>query len=142
MLRGLYGDIQISQMVTTLPSCCGLKDKLLWTGHASGDYSVSAGYKWLISNGLRIGVSCLRPSVFPWKDYWKGKLPYRVLVFGWRVLNDAIPTKEKLYRYHIGVGGLCLFCNDNDETIDHIMLHCPFSKAVWFGLNKGFSVPK
>lgn len=120
-------------------SLYGSEDKLLWSGHSSGNYTVSAGYKWLVSNRPRNPNSrtYLGPTSFPWKDFWKSKLPYRVLVFGWKVLCDALPTKDKLQRNHINVGinNLCLFCYQHVETSNHLFLHCSFSKVVWFGIN-------
>lgn len=60
-------------------------------------------------------------------------------MFGWKVLCDAIPTKDKLERHHmhIGIDNLCLLCNLHRETTDHVLLQCPFSRAIWYGLSLG-----
>lgn len=140
LLHGLYGRQNFSMLDYFRPSVCGLKDKLICTGHNSGDYSVSAGYKWLMNNSFRDAVNTIGPSAFPWKDYWRSKVSMRVLMFGWKVICDAVPTKDKLQRHHVYVGldNLCLFCSQHIETVDHVLLQCSFFRAIWFGLNLGF----
>lgn len=62
-------------------------------------------------------------------------MPYRILLLGWRVITDALPTKDKLHQHHIVSDMMCTFCNEEPETIHHIMMKCPFAKAVWFDLD-------
>lgn len=45
MLQGLYGAANFGVLSSMALSLIGLEDKLVWTGHAFGEYSVSAGYK-------------------------------------------------------------------------------------------------
>lgn len=56
-------------------------------------YSVAAGYNWLVSNHPSHLQSCNTDISFSWKDFWKRKTNFRILVLVWKVLNDAIPTK-------------------------------------------------
>lgn len=114
------------------------QDGLFWHGHNS----VAQGYKWLLSNRQATSSNLLGTSVFPWKDYWKSKVPHGVLVLVWRIIWNAIPTGITLQKHHIGLGqeALCLFCGQHDETIDHIFMNCPLAKTVWFGLSQGFLV--
>lgn len=107
MIRGLYGNDYLHAFSVIMPSICGLEDKVVWCGHVSGEYSVSAGYKWLFSNQNRRLDSDLMISSFPWKDFWKSKVPLRILVFGWRVIRNAVPTRDRLFRLGLTENDLC-----------------------------------
>lgn len=39
---------------------------------------------------------------------------------------------------HLPVQQLCYFCSANDESLFHLFVSCPFSRAVWFGSTLSF----
>ncbi|KAL0696593.1 hypothetical protein Bca4012_063773 [Brassica carinata] len=45
----------------------------------------------------------------------------------WLVLLDRCPTKDRLLNWGLQVSPLCLLCNNDDETRDHIFSHCSYS---------------
>jgi hypothetical protein len=51
--------------------------------------------------------------------------------FTWKVNNDLLPTKEKLFQKHVTSDSLCSICTRLSETIFHILWSCPSSMAVW-----------
>lgn len=77
MFHGLYGQHDCSFLNYIRPSTYCLKDKLVWSGHSSGHYLVSAGYEWLVSNRPGNSAPSVGPSLFPWKEFWKRKVPFR-----------------------------------------------------------------
>lgn len=138
-IQGMYGNRDVNLLSNVHLSSFGLQDNLVWNGHSSGNYTVAQGYKWLLSNRAHVTFNRLQPSAFPWKDFWRSKLPHRVLILVWRILWDALPTMVTLQQHHVNTSqhGLCLFCGQHEETTDHVLLTCPFTKAVWFGLSQG-----
>lgn len=80
------------------------------------------GYKFLLSNVVPDAHDpiTITSSSFPWKDYWKSKAPFRLLLFGWKVVNKAIPTKHVLKVHHRNVDDACVFCAEQTESVDHI----------------------
>uniref|UniRef100_A0A453SKH0 Reverse transcriptase zinc-binding domain-containing protein n=1 Tax=Aegilops tauschii subsp. strangulata TaxID=200361 RepID=A0A453SKH0_AEGTS len=47
---------------------------------------------------------------------------------------DRLNTRNMLKRRHYNIGEVfdCLLCGqDVEETVDHMILTCPFSKAYW-----------
>jgi len=61
---------------------------------------------------------------------WKAKIPAKIKIFLWLVLNNAILTKDNLIKRKWFGSPLCHFCNE-DENIDHLFFQCRMAKAVW-----------
>ena len=45
---------------------------------------------------------------------------------------------EKLFSFGTSETSQCSFCNQNNETIQHLFCHCFVPKALWNGLNTFF----
>ena len=55
--------------------------------------------------------------------------------FQYKVLNNVLYLNEKLFFFGISETSQCSFCNQNNETIEHLFCHCFVTKALWNGLN-------
>ncbi|CAN1857180.1 Putative ribonuclease H protein At1g65750 [Linum perenne] len=66
-----------------------------------------------------------------WKWLWQLDLPPKIKYFLWRVCRNALPTKAGLYRRRCGNSSTCLTCNANEETLEHLLFHCPVSLSFW-----------
>jgi hypothetical protein len=65
---------------------------------------------------------------------WKSKCTPRVKFFGWLVLVDRLNTRNMLRRrqFQLNSGYQCLLCqNPPEETIEHLLFTCDFSKSCW-----------
>ena len=45
-----------------------------------------------------------------WNKLWKLHIPNKIKVFGWRVINDILPTHENLTLRHIVEDITCALC--------------------------------
>ena len=68
---------------------------------------------------------------FPWKSIWQPKVPPRVSFFIWVAALGKILTAENLWKRHIILVSWRCLCKVDGETVDHLLLHCPFSCEVW-----------
>ena len=62
----------------------------------------------------------------------------KIKVFGWLLLHDRLNTRDMLWRRHYNIGDdfACLLCGHNtDETLEHMIFTCPFSKRCWAKLH-------
>lgn len=64
---------------------------------------------------------------------WKLHLPPKIRTFCWKFLHNGLPLGANLVSRGLNMDGLCTFGCHNEETMDHLFLHCPIVRAVWFG---------
>jgi hypothetical protein len=91
----------------------------------------------------RSGPSQLESSLAQaFNKLWKANVPSKVGIFGWRLLNDKLPTREALFRKGIITNSLetcCVFCQNVQEDIHHIFFTCSIAATVrifrWMGVN-------
>ncbi|XP_076919810.1 uncharacterized protein LOC143580751 [Bidens hawaiensis] len=108
-------------------------DEWRWEGDANGCFSVAGVRGWL--SKINVGSS----------DYvldWCKWVPDKCNIFMWRALLDRLPTKTALSRRNIDIGNTqCIFCDESEETVDHVFTGCGFSMTVWEGILRWCSLP-
>ncbi|XP_058725465.1 uncharacterized protein LOC131596740 [Vicia villosa] len=126
---------QLNQLVILLASvqpCRLIEDSFVWWRNPSG-FTVSNAYDTILlldlphpplENSLSSIFSCL----------WKTKVPSRIHLFGWRLIWNRLPTKAELAKRGILVEAQllkCPLCNRVDEDLDHLFLHCHYTRTWW-----------
>ena len=48
----------------------------------------------------------------------------------WKVINNALLTKDKLVTYGMAVDHICVICNMHAETVEHLFFDCPALKFL------------
>lgn len=78
---------------------------------------------------------------WPWKLIWRTRAPLKVTCFCWTALQDACLTQDNLRKRSFQIANRCYMCQNNEETNNHLFLHCPVAADVWnmflslFGFN-------
>lgn len=65
---------------------------------------------------------------------WRTKAPSKILIFGWRLVLNRLPTRLNLERQGVlsGINNLlCLFCGGESKDSDHLFGGCPVSRIWW-----------
>jgi hypothetical protein len=68
---------------------------------------------------------------FPWKSIWCTKAPQRVAFFVWLAALGKILTLDNLRRKNMFLINRCGMCKKDEESIDHLLLHCECVKFLW-----------
>jgi hypothetical protein len=97
-------------------------DNLCWKPTTQKGFKVSSYYEVLNSR---------EDYSFPWKSIWKPKVPSRVSVFVWVASLRKILTADNLRTWNIILVSWSCPCKAAGEMVDHLLLHCAFSKEVW-----------
>ncbi|MCH81357.1 ribonuclease H protein [Trifolium medium] len=110
----------------------GVPDRWCWIPGVSGLFSVKSCYNTLLLNRPVIDLD---PNVMTAvKELWINDITSKVAIFGWRLLQERLPTREALH--HRGILHnphelSCAFCVLVHEDCAHLFFRCPFSKKVW-----------
>uniref|UniRef100_A0A803QF26 Reverse transcriptase domain-containing protein n=1 Tax=Cannabis sativa TaxID=3483 RepID=A0A803QF26_CANSA len=118
-----------SSIIVNIPLSMSIDgDRWYWNMEPSGVYSVKSSYHHI--QCLKGDWSVQLESDL-WKHLWKLKVPPKVVHFAWRALRGCLPTRSQLQTRHVPVESQCVFCNNDVETILHVLILCPFAQSCW-----------
>ena len=106
-------------------------DVMLWLHSPQKGFTIHSFYRVL---------SRIAGYSFPWKSIWQPNVPLRVSFFVWVATLGNILTAENLRKRHIILVSWCCLCKVDGKTVDHLLLHCHFSREVWDIIFALFSV--
>ena len=84
--------------------------------------------------------------LFLGRVYGDLKFLLKLLLFGWTAVLGKILTIDNLRRCNIIIVDWCCTCKQNEESVDHLLLHCGMVGELWslvlclFGLQ--WAIPK
>ena len=100
----------------------GGSDTSHWCLNGNGKFDIRSYY----NNSRRAAA-----SNFPWKGVWKDKNPRRMTFFVWTAVHGQIFTLDNLMLRGRILVNWCCMCHQNEETVDHLLLHCPVAHSLW-----------
>lgn len=112
-------------------------DRWVWMLDSSGAYSVRTTYKQ-----LRAHDAIEEQSVF--SKLWNGGVLLKVKVFGWKLFQDRIPSRQNLAWRNVQLQSvLCKGCGEEVESTYHLFFKCKLFSKVWSECLKwwGFMAP-
>jgi hypothetical protein len=72
-----------------------------------------------------------------WKTIWKLRVPSKVKIYIWRIMQETIPCRVVLANRHVPVNTQCPLCQCGAEDIKHMLFECPRARLVWERLGLG-----
>jgi hypothetical protein len=107
----------------------GVNDTHFWRLAASRQYSANVAYE-----GFFVG------SVQPFERRWKTWTPPKCHFFLWLVAQRKCWTADRLARRGLDHPEKCPLCDQESETIDHLLISCVFARQFWFTLLRQFNL--
>ena len=71
------------------------------------------------------------PTDFPWRSIWNPIVPPKLGSFAWEASWGKVLTLDQLKRRGIPLVNRCCLCEENEETIDHLLIHCSRAMMLW-----------
>ena len=98
---------------------------------ASGQYTSKSAYEALFIGATSFG---------PWERIWKSWAPGKCQLFLWIAARNRRWTTVRLARKSLPYPAACPLCEQVQETIDHLLVACVFSRKVWFKVLQQFNL--
>nr|BAJ96734.1 predicted protein [Hordeum vulgare subsp. vulgare] len=136
-IRGILGLQEIGQylqlwLLVSHTTLSPEPDKLTWKWTANGNYTARSCYQATFYGS----IACRS-----WKLIWKGWAPSKVRFFHWLANQDRCWTAERLACHGLTHHPRCLLCDQEPETMQHLLLTCPFAKQTWHGIMSWLRLP-
>jgi hypothetical protein len=148
--EGLLNDAWVSDITMVLPAqgvaeAMGLwlaireielqpdmQDSFGWTGATSNQYSAKETYAALCQGSIRSAtVSCT----------WKPWAPLKCKFFIWLAFQYRLWTSDRRVRHGLQDATVpCYVCLQEEDTLDHILLHCVVARDIWFRVSSSVGV--
>ncbi|XP_056852587.1 uncharacterized protein LOC130501776 [Raphanus sativus] len=120
-------ELHIYLTTISLPLSEHINDEYEWVTGDSSSIVFRSSATW----------EMLRPrgELKDWFDvvWFKGAIP-KLSFTMWVANYDRLPTRSRLAAWGLPVSPLCPFCNQHDETRDHLFISCTYSQDVWRGV--------
>ena len=98
------------------------EDRLLLKETMTDGFSVRHMYRKLMYS---------LPTDLPCRSIWNPIVPPKLGFFAWEASWGKVLTLYQLKRRGIPLVNRCFLCEENEETIDHLLIHCSRAKMLW-----------
>ena len=97
-------------------------DKLLLKDVKEKGLSVKIMYKGIDSS----------PAIdFPCRLIWNPAVPPKIGFFAWEATWGKVLTLDQLKHREMPFANICFLCEEDEETIDHLLIHYKSAKMLW-----------
>jgi hypothetical protein len=103
----------------------GIPDRHFWRVSSSRKYSATSAYATIFHGSLQSDA---------FDRVWKTWAPPKCAFFIWLVIHNRCWTADRLAKRDLPRPSCCPLCDQDDETINHILVNCVFSRQFWFFL--------
>ena len=87
----------------------------------NGNFSVKLLFK---------GMDQSENVVFPYKFIWNSQVPTKVGLFSWEASWGKVLTLDNLKKGR-ALANKCFLYGKEEETVDHLLVHCPQTRVIW-----------
>ncbi|XP_071724716.1 uncharacterized protein [Rutidosis leptorrhynchoides] len=110
-------------------------------GSLSFDPNAADSWKWNLSSNGRFTVkklstiiddTLLNIDIHRDETIRNSLIPKKIELFAWRALQKRLPVRMELDKRGIDLHSVrCPLCDDDLETVDHVLIFCKHAQEVW-----------
>ena len=96
----------------------------IWEWNSTRKYTAASTYAMLCEGGIRFQLAA---------PIWKCGAPLSCKIFMWLATQYRLWTSDRRTRHGLQDStSPCYLCEQEEDTVDHILVQCAFAKQVWF----------
>ena len=119
----LHDFLQLVEATADVHLQQGIPDKHFWRLSGNGIYSAKSAYE----------ATFIGSTLFDASDrIWKAWAPPKCSFFMWLVAHNRCWTADRLAKRNLPHPSLCVLCDQEEESIDHLLVNCVFTWQFWF----------
>jgi hypothetical protein len=99
------------------------EDKHIFSIASNGQYSASSAYKGFFTGSV---------GFEHYKMVWKSCAPPKCRFLLWLVAHNRCWTADRLEKRGLNHPPRCSLCDQEPETINHLLVSCSFSRIYWY----------
>jgi hypothetical protein len=131
-IRGIHGEamvlvltefLELWDIISGTPPQQDVPDTHVRQWSSSSKYTAKSAYDALRQGSIRFG---------PWRRIWKTWAPRKCHFFLWLAAHDRCWIADRLARRNLPHPQCCLLCDQEEETINHLLSSCVFARQFWF----------
>jgi hypothetical protein len=100
-----------------------VEDSRIWRLATKGQYSAKSSY-----DSLFLGATLFKS----YERIWKSWAPPKCWLFLWLAAHKRCWTSDCLAKHGLPHLDKCPMCDQYDETIDHLLVACMFTRQFWY----------
>ncbi|XP_057792778.1 uncharacterized protein LOC131009459 [Salvia miltiorrhiza] len=112
--------------------CACTKDGWTWRGESGKGFTAKSVYEVLKERAKETTEVVEETDISA--KVWKIPIPNKVKLTVWRILKNRIPTCDNLLRRNVMLSEVEVGCNAcfyRQESMKHVLLHCPKTSKIW-----------
>lgn len=107
-------------------------DRICWRWTSSLQYIARSSYEMFYCSATKFEGA---------KIMWRSWAAPRVKLFMYLALHRRTWTAERRRRHGLQATDDCALCDQAPEHIDHLLVHCPFAREVWWSILSPVQMP-
>lgn len=113
--------VTLNHMLKAYPLVLDQVDSFVWGQNRIGTYLIKSAYRILMD---------VPPKWEKVGKVWVKNLISKIGFLSWVAIQNKILTLDNLRKRGFSLANKCTLCNYQEETINHLLLHCEFSKEL------------
>jgi hypothetical protein len=116
---------QLWDIVSTVELQEAVDDHVRWAWESTGQYTARSAHACRFFG---------REHDLAATVIWQSRAPLWCKFFAWLAMKNRCWTSERLARRGLPHQAACPLCDQEQETIDHILVSCVFARSVWHSI--------
>lgn len=117
--------LQLCHILSDMHIQHDMQDTHIWRLSPSGQYTAKSAYDALFQGSI---------SFEPWERIWRSWCWHQAsaIFFLWLAAHNRCWAADRLAHRNLPHPSLCPLCDQEEETINHLLVACVFSRQFWF----------